>query len=151
MTPLSTPTIQDLKEFYSVSASMPTHKIEEFTNVVRNLLFVKMFGFEAANKILSGEILESSSSVFIGFQKFFALCVVYQTIKDPLIHTNFGLKSINRVGVSDPTSAQKSTDLIDVESTISAHYREALKVVNTAKCGNVPVWGGSNSYKISKL
>ena len=114
MTPLSTPTIQELKDFYPVSASLPTTKIEEFTNVVRNHLFIRMFGFQATNKILSGAILESSSDVFIGFQKFFALCVAYQTIKDPLIHTNFGLKSINRVGVSDPTSAQKSTDLVDV-------------------------------------
>jgi hypothetical protein len=148
---LSTPTIAQLKDFYPVSASMPTDKIEEFTNSVKNHLFVKMFGFEAANKIIDGSILDSASSIFIGFQKFFNLCVAYQTIKDPLVHTNFGLKSINRGGVSDPTSAQKSGDIVDIETTISTHYREALKIIESTNCINVPTWGGYYSYKISRI
>ncbi len=70
MPTLSTPTIAELKEFYPVSQSLPTEKIEEFSTYVLNHLFLKMFGFEAANKIIAGTIPDSASGTFIGFKKF---------------------------------------------------------------------------------
>lgn len=151
MAALTTPTISQLKDFYPVSESLPTTKIEEFSNYVKNHLFVRMFGFEAASKIVAGDIADSASASFIGFQKYFALCVAYQTIKDPLVLTNFGAKIISRQGTIDPTNNQKSIVLIDIENTISAHYREALKVVGSTNCENVPTWGGYFSYKISRV
>jgi len=151
MAALATPTLQELKEFYPVSESLPTSKIEEFSSYVKNHLFLKMFGFEASSKILAGTIADSASSTFIGFQKFFALCVAYQTIKDPLVSTNFGAKIINRQGVVDPTNSQKSIILIDIENTISIHYRQALELVGINKCESVPTWAGYFSYKVSKL
>lgn len=151
MAALTTPTIQELKEFYPVSESLPTAKIEEAANYVKSHLFVKMFGFSASNQIIDGTIADSASTTFIGFQKFFALCVAYQTIKDPLVSTNFGAKIVNRAGVVDPTNNQKSIILIDVENTISIHYKEALKIVNDSNCENVPTWSGYFSYKVSRL
>jgi hypothetical protein len=151
MAALATPTISQLKEFYPVSESLPTAKIEEFSNYVKNHLFLKMFGFDASTQIAAGTIPNSNSSTFIGFQKFFALCVAYQTIKDPLVSTNFGAKIINRQGVVDPTNNQKSIILIDIENTISIHYRQALEVVQFNKCEKVPSWSGYFSYKISRL
>ena len=148
---LATPTTPQLKEFYPVSASLPEEKISESSDYVKNHLFLKMFGFEAANKVVEGSIPDSASAVFIGFQKFFALCVAYQTIKDPLVSTNFGAKIINRAGTIDPSNNQKSIILIDIENTISIHYREALKVIGSTKCENVPTWGGYFSYKVSRL
>ena len=151
MPTLSTPTIAELKEFYPVSQSLPTEKIEEFSTYVLNHLFLKMFGFEAANKIIAGTIPDSASDTFIGFKKFYALCVAYQTIKDPLVSTNFGAKIINRAGTIDPSNNQKSIILIDIENTISLHYKEALKVIGSTNCENVPTWAGYFSYKVSRL
>ena len=151
MAALTIPTIAQIKEFYPVSESLPTAKIEEFSNYVSNHMFVKMFGYETANKILNGDIANSESSTFIGFQKFYALCVAYQNIKDPFVSTNFGLKTVNRSGVSDPTNNQKSIIIIEIENTISIHYAEALKVLSTNKCENIPAWSGYFSYKISRI
>lgn len=148
---LSIPTLQELKEFYPTSESLETFKIFEVSNYVKNHLWLKMFGFEASTKIYNGTITNSASSNFIGFQKFFALCVAYQQEKDPLISTNFGSKIISRQNVVNPTNNEKSITLADMEGTISIHYKEALKIVNVAKCGGVPSWGGYFSYKISKL
>jgi hypothetical protein len=151
MAAISTPTIADLKEFYPVSESLPTAKILEFSSYVKNHLFLKMFGFEASNKILSGTIPNSNSETFIGFQKFFNLCVAYQTIKDPLVSTNFGAKIVTRQGVSDPSNNQKSIVLIDIENTISTHLIGGVGVLKTLNFKDIPSWGGYFSYKISKI
>ena len=151
MPTLSTPTIAELKEFYPVSQSLPAEKIEEFSTYVLNHLFLKMFGFEASNKIIAGTIPDSASDTFIGFKKFYALCVAYQTIKDPIVSTNFGANIISRAGTIDPSNNQKSIILIDIENTISLHYKEALKVIGSTKCENVPSWSGYFSYKVSRL
>lgn len=151
MAALATPTIQELKEFYPVSASLPDTKREDLADYVGNHVFLKMFGFEAAKKILAGTIPDSASDTFLGFKKFFALCCAYQEIKDPLVSTNFGAKIVNRQGVADPSNGQKSITLIDVENTISIHLREALKVLGTTGCTNLPSWSGYFSYKMSRL
>ena len=151
MAALTIPTISQIKDFYPVSASLPNEKIEEFSTYVVNHMWVKMFGYEAANKIVDGTIPDSTSSTFLGFQKFYALCVAYQTIKDPLVSTNFGAKIVNRTGVLNPSNNEKSIILIEVEGTISAHYAEALKVINSTNCGNVPTWSGYFSYSIDRL
>jgi hypothetical protein len=151
MAALATPTIQQLKEFYPTTASLETSKIQELADYVKNHIFLKMFGFEAATKIASGDIGDSASATFIGFQKFFALCVAYQQERDPLMSTNFGSKIISRANVTDPTNNQKSITLGDIEGTISIHYAEAWKIVNSSKCAGVPEWGGYFSYKISRL
>ena len=151
MAALATPTITQLKEFYPTTASLETSKIQELADYVKNHIFLKMFGFEAATKIASGDIEDSASATFIGFNKFFALCVAYQQERDPLMSTNFGSKIISRANVTDPTNNQKSITLGDIEGTISIHYAEAWKIVNSSKCAGVPEWGGYFSYKISRL
>jgi len=70
MAALITPTIPQLKEFYPVAESLGTDKITEFSNYVKSHLFVRMFGFEAASKILAGTIADSASASFIGFQNY---------------------------------------------------------------------------------
>jgi hypothetical protein len=151
MAALQTPTLAQLKEFYPTSGSLTAEKIKEVTDYVANHVFLKMFGFEATTKIMAGTIPNSDSSTFIGFQKFLALCVAYQQEKDPLMSTNFGSKIISRPNVVDPSNSQKSITLIDLEGTISIHAKQALKVIGTTNCKNVPVWGGYFSYKISKI
>lgn len=148
---LQTPTLQDLKEFYPSSTSLGSDKITEVANFVENHVFLKMFGFEATTKIMAGTIANSDSTVFIGFQKLFNLCVAYQQEKDPLMSTNFGSKIISRSNVTDPTNNQKSITLIDIEGTISYHVREAYRVLGATDCKGVPTWGGYFSYKVSKL
>ena len=151
MAALTTPALAEIKEFYPSSTSLADDKITEVANFVQSHVFLKMFGFEATTKIMDGTIAESSSASFIGFQKFFALCVAYQQEKDPLMSTNFGSKIISRPNVTDPTNSQKSITLIDIEGTISYHFREALKVIGTTDCKGVPTWGGYFSYKVSKI
>ncbi len=151
MAALTTPTLAELKEFYSTSASLSEEKIKETSDYVKNHIFLKMFGFEAATKIVSGAIPDGASTTFIGFQKFFALCTAYQQEKDPLMSTNFGSKIISRPNVTDPTNNQKSITLIDIEGTISIHLKEALKLTTVTCCQGVPSWGGYFSYKISKI
>lgn len=148
---IQVPTSIELREFYPVSLSLPDLKREELFNYVKNILFVEMFGFEAATKIASGTISNSASDKFIGFQKFTALCCAYQEIKDPLVSTNFGAKIIDRQGAINPSNNQKSISLIPLEQAISAHYRVALTIICNTNCKDVPNWGGYFSYKISKL
>jgi hypothetical protein len=145
------PTSQELREFYPVSLSLPDLKREELFNYVKNILFVEMFGFEAANRITNGTILNSESPSFIGFQKFTNLCCAYQEIKDPLVSTNFGSKIIDRQGSINPNNNQKSISLIPLEQVISNHYKVALSIIGNTNCKNVPNWGGYFSYKISRL
>lgn len=151
MAALSIPTIAQLKEFYPASESLSVDRITTVANYVKNHVFLKMFGFEATTKIIAGTIPESASATFIGFQKFYALCVAYQQEKDPLMSTNFGSKIISRPNVTDPTNNQKSIILIDIEGTISYHFKEALKILSTTTCQGVPTWGGYFSYKASKI
>lgn len=151
MAALTTPTLSELKQFYPTTGSLETSKIQELKDYVINHVFLKMFGFEASTKISDGTIGDSASSTFLGFQKFLALCVAYQQERDPLMSTNFGSKIISRANVTDPTNNQKSITLGDLEGTISIHYAEAWKIVNSTKCGGVPAWGGYFSYKISRL
>jgi len=148
---LQTPTLQDLKEFYPSSTSLGNDKITEVAKYVENHVFLKMFGFEATTKIMAGTIANSDSTLFIGFQKLFNLCVAYQQEKDPLMSTNFGSKIISRPNVTDPSNNQKSITLIDVEGTISYHVREAYRVLGSTDCKGVPTWGGYFSYKVSKI
>lgn len=151
MAALQTPTLQELKAFYPTTGSLETSKIQEVADFVKNNIFLEMFGFQASTQIAAGTIPDSASDTFIGFQKFLALCTAYQQERDPLMSTNFGSKIISRPNVTDPTNNQKSITLIQLEKTISIHYREAWKVVNNTKCGGVPQWGGYFSYKISRL
>ena len=151
MAALTTPTLAQIKEFYPSSTSLAADKITEVANYVKNHVFLKMFGFEATTKIMAGTIADSASATFIGFQKFYALCVAYQQEKDPLMSTNFGSKIISRPNVTDPTNSQKSITLIDIEGTISYHARAALTVIGTTDCKGVPTWGGYFSYKVSKI
>jgi len=130
---------------------LTTEKIEETTNYVKNHVFLKMFGFEAATKIIAGTIPNGASATFIGFQKFLALCTAYQQERDPLFSTNFGNKIISRPNVTDPTNNQKSITLADMEGTIAIHQKEALKLIGATTCQGVPTWGGYFSYKISRL
>lgn len=146
---LTTPTIQELREFYPITASLDDEKREEAANYVKNHIWVSMFGYEAAAAIYGGVIVDAAP--FIGFQKFLALCCAYYIIKDPLVSTNFGAKTIDRIGALNPTNNQKSITLIDMESTISIHYKAALAIVSNSKCGDVPTWGGYFSYKVSRL
>lgn len=151
MATLTIPTLAQLKEFYPTTGSLEVSRILEVSNYVKNHIWLKMFGFEASTKIYDGTIAVSASNTFIGFQKFFALCVAYQQERDPLMSTNFGSKIISRQNVVNPTNNEKSITLADMEGTISIHYKEAWKIVNDAKCGGVPDWGGYFSYKISRL
>ena len=151
MPALQTPTLQQLKEFYPTTGSLETSKIGEVADYVKNHIFLKMFGYQASQQIIAGTIPDNASPTFIGFQKFFNLCVAYQQEKDPLMSTNFGSKIISRPNVTDPTNNQKSITLIDLEGSISIHYKEAYKIVNNSNCGGVPDWGGYFSYKISRL
>ena len=151
MAALTIPTIQELKEFYPVSASLPDSKREELADYVGSHIFLKMFGYEAAKQILDGTVPSGASATFIGFQKFYALCCAYQEIKDPLVSTNFGAKIVTRQSVTDPSNQQKSITLIDIENTISIHLKEALNVLGTTQCSNVPTWSGYFSYKVSRL
>jgi len=151
MPTLTAPTLQQLKEFYPVTGSLETSKIQELSDYVKNHTFLKMFGFEASTKITDGTIPDSADVNFIGFQKFYALCVAYQQERDPLMSTNFGSKIISRANVVDPTNNQKSITLGDLEGTISIHYKEALRILNTTTCSGVPTWGGYFSYKVSRL
>jgi hypothetical protein len=151
MAALTTPTLQELKEFYPTTGSLEPSKIEEVTNFVKNNIFLEMFGFQAATQIIDGTIDDSASITFLGFQKFLALCVAYQQERDPLMSTNFGSKVISRPNVTDPTNNQKSITIIQLEKTISIHYKEALQIVNNKNCANVPTWGGYFSYAVKKL
>ena len=151
MPALSTPTTEQLREFYPVSKSITDAKRDELFNSITNVLFVKMFGYQAAAQIKDGTIANNDSVDFIGFQKFTALCCAYQEIKDPLVSTNFGSKIIDRQGAINPTNNQKSITLIPLEEIISIHYKIALRLVGTFKCQGVPNWGGYFSYTISRL
>jgi hypothetical protein len=151
MPALTTPTAAELNKFYPISESIPDKKREELANYVQNHMFVRMFGYEAATKISDGTIPDSASAEFLGFQKFLALCCSYREIKDPLVSTNFGAKIIDRQGSINPTNNQKSITLIEIENTISIHYKEAYSIVVRSKCSGVPSWGGYFSYKVSKL
>lgn len=151
MPALSTPTTEQLREFYPVSQSLPDLKRQELFNYVCNHILIKMFGFEASQQIKDGVIPDSGGSNFIGFQKFINLLCAYQEIKDPLVSTNFGAKIIDRQGSVNPSNQQKSIPLIDIEGTISAHYRIALGIVGKTDCKGVPSWGGYFSYTTSRL
>lgn len=151
MAALITPTLEELREFYPISTSLPLTKIEELANVVKNHLFVEMFGFEAATQIYDGTVPDSASSTFIGFQKFFNLCCAYWEVRDPLVSTNFGAKIIDRIGVINPSNNQKAITLIPIEKTISIHYKAAIGIVRNTKCQGLPDWGGYFSYKTSRL
>lgn len=151
MAALQTPTALQLREFYPISASIADVKREELFNYVTNILFLKMFGFQAAAQIKDGTIADSAGAGFIGFQKFTALCCAYQEIKDPLVSTNFGAKIIDRQGTINPSNQQKSITVIPLEEAISSHYRIALKIIGTKNCEGVPSWGGYFSYKVSRL
>jgi len=151
MTPLSIPTTQELRAFYPVSSSITDEKRQQLFDYVKNHILIKMFGFEAASGIVAGSIAGAPSATFIGFQKFVALLCAYQEIKDPLVSTNFGAKIMDRTGAINPTNGQKSITLIDIENTISIHYKTALVLINEGKYQDVPNWGGYFSYKISRL
>lgn len=151
MPQLTIPTAQQLREFYPVSLSLPDLKREELFNYVCNHILIKMFGYEASVKIIDGSIANNESSSFIGFQKFVNLLCAYQEIKDPLVSTNFGAKIIDRQGSLNPTNQQKSITLIDIEETISTHYKAALSILEVKKCEGVPSWGGYFSYTIKRL
>lgn len=151
MPALTTPTLTQLKEFYPTTGSLETSKIQEVADYVKNNIFLEMFGYQAATQIIDGTIADNASSTFLGFQKFLALCTAYQQERDPLMSTNFGSKIISRPNVSDPSNIQKSITLIQLEKSISIHYREALKIVNNTNCSNVPNWGGYFSYTVKKL
>ena len=151
MTAITTPTAIEIREFYPVSKSIPTDKLEEVFNHVKNITFLEMFGFLNSAKIISGEIPDNSSASFIGFQKFTALCCAYEIMRDPLVSTNFGTKIIDRQGTINPTNNQKSITLIPLEKAISTHYRTAISKLLDFGCGEVPNWGGYFSYKIHKL
>lgn len=151
MPALQTPTIQQLKEFYPTTASLEDSRISEVTSYVKNHIFLKMFGHQAATQIIDGTIPDNAGPTFMGFQKFLALCTAYQQEKDPLMSTNFGSKIISRPNVTDPTNQQKSITLIDLEGSISIHYKAAWQIVNASNCAGVPPWGGYFSYKVSRL
>lgn len=151
MPALLTPTLQQLKDFYPTTGSLEDSKILEVSNFVKNHIFLEMFGYQAATQIVDGTIADNASSTFMGFQKFLALCTAYQQERDPLMSTNFGSKIISRPNVSDPSNNQKSITLIQMEKSISIHYKEALKIVNNSNCTNVPTWGGYFSYTVKKL
>lgn len=151
MPALSTPTLQQLKDFYPTTGSLEDSKILEVSNFVKNHIFLEMFGYQASTQIVDGTIPDSSSSTFMGFQKFLALCTAYQQERDPLMSTNFGGKIISRPNVTDPSNNQKSITLIQMEKSISIHYKEALKIVNNSNCTNVPTWGGYFYYTVKKL
>lgn len=151
MPALSIPTLQQLKEFYPTTGSLEDSKILEVSNFVKNHIFLEMFGYQAATQIIDGTIADNASSTFMGFQKFLALCTAYQQERDPLMSTNFGGKIISRPNVMDPSNNQKSITLIQMEKSISIHYKEALKIVNNSNCTNVPTWGGYFSYTVKKL
>jgi len=151
MAAIATPTLAQIKDFYPSSGSLSEDRLAEVANYVKNHVFLKMFGFEATTKIMAGTIPDSASASFIGFQKYFALCVAYQQEKDPLMSTNFGSKIISRPNVTDPTNNQKSITLIDIEGSISYHFSEARKVIGSTDCQGVPTWGGYFSYKVRKI
>lgn len=151
MAALTTPTLQELKDFYPVSASLPDEKREELAKYVGNHIFLKMFGFETAAKIVDGTIASGASAAFIGFQKFFALCCAYQEVKDPLVSTNFGAKIVTRPGVENPTNQQKSITLIELENSISIHLEQAYKYLGDSNCEEQKKWSGYFSYKVSRL
>lgn len=151
MPALLTPTLQQLKDFYPTTGSLEDSKILEVSNFVKNHIFLEMFGYQAATQIIDGTIADNAGSTFMGFQKFLALCTAYQQERDPLMSTNFGGKIISRTNVTDPSNNQKSITLIQMEKSISIHYKEALKIVNNSNCTNVPTWGGYFSYTVKKL
>lgn len=149
---MTTPTIQQIKEFYPISGSITDERISETKDYVLNHTFLKMFGFSASTGIIDGSIANLDSPLFIGFEKFLALCIAYQLMKDPLTSTNFGGKIISRQNVVDPANNQKSITLIEMENTISIHYRYAIRALNVSKCGiELPEWGGYFSYKVEKI
>ena len=148
---LTTPTTQELREFYPVSKSITDERRDDLFTSVENILFVKMFGYEAAKKISEGIVPNSDSESFIGFRKFSALCCAYQEVKDPFIATNFGLKVIDRQGARNPTNNEKGITVIPLEEIIQIHYKIALKLVGTFNCQGVPNWGGYYSYTIKRL
>ena len=151
-TPLTTPTRDELNFFYPISESIPDTKREELKNYVANHIFIKMFGYEAMVSILSGEVPDSASNKFLGFQKLLALCCSYEQIKDPLVSTNFGAKIISRDNVISPSNEQKRITLQDIEDTISIHLRAAYEVLSVSKCsGSLPTWSGYFSYKMTRL
>lgn len=151
MPALTTPTTEQLREFYPISSSIPDDKREDNANLVKNHLFVDMFGYETASQIADGTIPDSAGPTFIGFQKFFALCCAYWEVRDPLVATNFGAKIIDRQGVINPSNQQKSITLIPIEKTISIHYKAAMKILSDNKCGDPSNWGGYFSYTTSRL
>jgi hypothetical protein len=151
MTVIPTPTTDELRVFYPISTAITDVKRQELFDYVRNHVLIKMFGYEAAIKIISGAIADSAGPTFIGFKQLTALLCAYQEIKDPLVSTNFGAKIVDRPGVTNPSNQQKSIVLIDIETTISMHYRTALTILGTTNCEGVPTWGGYFSYKIYRL
>lgn len=148
---ITIPTPQELREFYPISTSITDLKREELFNYVKNILFVKMFGYQASVQIIQGNVPDGAGDTFIGFQKFTALCCAYQEVRDPLVSTNFGAKIIDRTGVINPSNQQKSISVIPLEEAISTHYRIALGILRYSKCEGVPDWGGYFSYKIHRL
>lgn len=151
-TPLTIPTAAELQQFYPISESIDDDKREQLKNYVENHMFLKMFGYEAMTNIMSGDIPDSSSVSFIGFQKFLALCCAYAHERDPLISTNLGARIPVRGNVKNPSNEEKRITLQDIEDTISVHLRQAMKVLGDSKCaGTLPSWGGYFSYKISRL
>lgn len=151
-TPLKIPTRAELNKFYPVSESIPDDKREQLKNYVENHIFLKMFTYAITSQIMSGDIPDSATDNFMGFQKFLALCCAYEHERDPLTSTNFGSKIINRSNVISPSNEQKRITLQDLEDTISLQLREAYKVLSVSKCaGTLPTWSGYFSYKISRL
>lgn len=151
MAALTTPSPEEIREFYPVSISIPLSKLEEVFNHVKNILFLEMFGFQASTQIIDGTISGAPTTTFIGFQKFAALCCAYEIMRDPLVSTNFGAKIIDRTGAINPTNNQKSITLIPLEKAIATHYKLGLSLVGTFGCQGVPTWGGYFSYKVYRL
>lgn len=126
---------------------MTQDQINNLTNNVRNIVFLKMFGLKLTNDIFNDVIQNSESDTFVGFRNFIAMNVVRQQLESVYTHTTAGLKAINQPNWSSPKMQEKQYDITMLSDAITLQLIEANKVLGIKKNDYEPY----SSIKITSI
>lgn len=150
-TPIENIQVAELKKFYPVTDSLAQQKINEFVDLVQNVIFLQMFGYEITNKIFSGDIADSADVEFMGFRKFTALCTATQFAEEVYIHTNAGLKAINQPNWTSTSVQTKNPTLLKLYNAIEAQFIVAKEILKTADETPANNYSQYSSFDIERI
>lgn len=144
-------TVAEIKKFYPVTSSLSQAKIDESMTLVRNIIFMQMFGADISTRIFSGAITDQQTADFIGFRALVAMCIAGQLCEETYIHTNAGLKAINQPNWSSPTAQTKNTTLLKLNNAIEMQFSEAKKLLRAATETPANTYEAYSSFQIDKI